>query len=315
MELVQLFADAFAQVQAWLFESAVAPAMHALGLAQFIEDGFDATEWFLLGALEVALLYVILRPLEKLRPAEADGPLATKLPDIFYTLLHRLGGFSLFLFFVLTPVADALEAQLRMAGLPRFSLDSVLPWVESSAFMQFALYLIILDFADYWIHRGQHQMGRWWALHALHHSQRHMTLWSDNRNHFLDDLIRDGLLVLLALVIGVEPGQFLLLVMASRAVQSLSHANVRMNFGPLKYLLVSPQFHRRHHAIGFGHEGRAGGCNFAVLFPVWDILFRTADFSDVYSPTGIRDQLAGRDYGRGVLAQQWLGLKRLIAKP
>jgi sterol desaturase/sphingolipid hydroxylase (fatty acid hydroxylase superfamily) len=315
MELVQILADAFAQVQAWLFESAVAPAMHALGLAQFIEDGFDATEWFLLGALEVALLYVILRPLEKLRPAEADGPLATKLPDIFYTLLHRLGGFSLFLFFVLTPVADALEAQLRMAGLPRFSLDSVLPWVESSAFVQFALYLIILDLADYWIHRGQHQMGRWWALHALHHSQRHMTLWSDNRNHFLDDLIRDGLLVLLALVIGVEPGQFLLLVMASRAVQSLSHANVRMNFGPLKYLLVSPQFHRRHHAIGFGHEGRAGGCNFAVLFPVWDILFRTADFSDVYSPTGIRDQLAGQDYGRGVIAQQWLGLKRLIAKP
>ncbi|MGL4576006.1 MAG: sterol desaturase family protein [Burkholderiaceae bacterium] len=312
--MVQFITDDFAALQAWLFEAVVAPLMHALGLAEFIEDGFDATEWFLLGVVEVTLLYLILRPLEKLRPAEPDGPAAAKRPDVFYTLLHRLGGFSLLLFFLLTPLADAIEAQLRMADIPRFSLDTVVPWLGQHAVIQFFVYLVILDFADYWMHRGQHQISRWWALHALHHSQRHMTLWSDNRNHLLDDLIRDSLLVLLSLFIGVEPGQFLLLVMASRIMQSLSHANVRMNFGPAKYLLVSPQFHRRHHAIGFGHEGSKGGCNFAVLFPVWDILFSTADFADTYPATGIRDQLAGRDYGKSVIAQQWLGVKRMFGK-
>jgi sterol desaturase/sphingolipid hydroxylase (fatty acid hydroxylase superfamily) len=314
MEVVQLITDGFTALQAWLFEAAVAPLMHALSLAEFIEDGFDATEWFLLGVVEVTLLYLILRPLEKLRPAEADGPASAKRSDVFYTLLHRLGGFSLLLFFLLTPLADAIESQLRMAGIPRFSLDAVVPWLGQHAVIQFFVYLVILDFADYWMHRGQHQINRWWALHALHHSQRHMTLWSDNRNHLLDDLIRDSLLVLLSLAIGVEPGQFLLLVMASRIMQSLSHANVRMSFGPAKYLLVSPQFHRRHHAIGFGHEGSKSGCNFAVLFPVWDMLFGTADFADTYPATGIRDQLAGRDYGQGVLAQQWLGVKRLFGK-
>jgi sterol desaturase/sphingolipid hydroxylase (fatty acid hydroxylase superfamily) len=89
---------------------------------------------------------------------------------------------------------------------------------------------------------------------------------------------------------------------------------VRMAFGPLKHLLVSPQFHRRHHAIGYGHEGSKAGCNFAVLFPVWDMLFRTADFSNTYPATGIRDQLSGRDYGRGVIAQQWLGIKRIFGR-
>ena len=75
---------------------------------------------------------------------------------------------------------------------------------------------------------------------------------------------------------------------------------------------MSPSFHRRHHAIGFGHEGTARGCNFAVLFPVWDVVFGTADFRPGFLPTGIRDQLAGRDYGRGFWAQQWFGLRRLF---
>ena len=71
-----------------------------------------------------------------------------------------------------------------------------------------------------------------------------------------------------------------------------------------------------HHAIGIGHEskgqGTLGGCNFAVLFPIWDIIFRTANFTPRFEATGVRDQLAGRDYGRGFWAQQWLGLKRMF---
>jgi len=85
---------------------------------------------------------------------------------------------------------------------------------------------------------------------------------------------------------------------------------------------VGPRFHRLHHAIGLGHEGHLpgtlGGCNFAVLFPVWDIVFGTARFGHGYEPTGIRDQLpehGGRDYGEGFWAQQWLGLKRLWRGP
>jgi sterol desaturase/sphingolipid hydroxylase (fatty acid hydroxylase superfamily) len=76
---------------------------------------------------------------------------------------------------------------------------------------------------------------------------------------------------------------------------------------------VSPRFHRLHHAIGAGHEGRHHGCNFAVLFPIWDIIFRTSDFKAGYHPTGIRDQPDGRDYGEGFWRQQRLGLKRLAA--
>ena len=108
----------------------------------------------------------------------------------------------------------------------------------------------------------------------------------------------------------------------TQLVESLSHANVRMDFGRLgSRLLVGPRFHRLHHSIGLGHEGdrpgTLGGHNFAVLFPVWDLLFGTARYDGLDHPTGIRDQLpeeGGRDYGRGFWAQQWLGLKRLMGR-
>ena len=113
-------------------------------------------------------------------------------------------------------------------------------------------------------------------------------------------------------LIGVPPAQFALIVVLSRMVESLSHSNVRLTFGRVgDRVLVSPRFHRVHHAIGIGHEGAYRGCNFAVLFPVWDVLFGTANFHAACAPTGVRDQLAGRDYGGGFWRQQWLGLRRL----
>ncbi len=109
-------------------------------------------------------------------------------------------------------------------------------------------------------------------------------------------------------------------VAITQLLESLSHTNTRLSFGWLgERLLVSPRFHRQHHAIGIGHEshgpGTLGGCNFAVLFPVWDLLFGTARFDGRYEPTGIRDQLpeqGARNYGEGFWAQQWLGLRRLL---
>ena len=121
----------------------------------------------------------------------------------------------------------------------------------------------------------------------------------------------DAIVVLVAQLIGVAPGQFVAIVALTQLSESFQHANVRIWFGQLgERLWISPRFHRRHHAIGVGHEGARHGCNFAVLFPIWDVIFRSADFQPGFIPTGIRDQLQGRDYGRGFWAQQWRALLR-----
>ncbi|PXX39771.1 sterol desaturase family protein [Undibacterium pigrum] len=313
--------DLFTNLQAWIFETIVQPAMFHLGLGEFVEDAFEGVEWFILGVLQLIVLFLILRPLEAWVPVHEIKNRYARWNDFIYTALHRLGAFSILVFFVLDPLLDQLTAMLHLQGVNPFNLENIWPDMLQYPVLLFLVYLVVLDFFDYWYHRAEHQFNWWWALHSLHHSQRDMNLWSDNRNHLLDDFLRDIYMGLIAIVIGVEPGQYVMLVMASQMLQSLQHANVRIHFGRIgEYLLVSPRYHRTHHAIGIGHEthgkGTLGGHNFAVLFPVWDVLFGTALFAKEFAMTGIRDQLAApegsaRNYGEGFWSQQWLGLKRM----
>src|SRR5450830_30741 len=297
MHLIQIFSDLFATAQGWLFETFVQPAVFALGLGEFVEEAFTGTEWFLVGVCELAVLFVILRPLEAMIPVHPFTDKNARWNDFIYTALHRLGAFSILVFFLLAPLMSYLSEFLHWEGWGTFNLDDVWPGVTDQALVSFLFYLIVLDFCDYWYHRAQHGVRWLWALHSLHHSQENMNLWSDDRNHLLDDLVRDVLMGLVALAIGVQPGQYILLVSASRMLQSLQHA------------------------IGIGHESRGknslGGHNFAVLFPIWDVIFRTTHFGTAFAMTGVRDQLPppagkGRNYGRGFWAQQWLGLKRIV---
>jgi sterol desaturase/sphingolipid hydroxylase (fatty acid hydroxylase superfamily) len=234
--------------------------------------------------------------------------------DVIYTLLTRLGVLPLIFFFMLVPIESTVSGWLRLHDVIPKNLEDFFPVLFSMPLLSFFIYLIILDFSEYIRHRLQHRFNIWWALHSVHHSQRVMSYWTDDRNHVLDGLIRDLWVAAVALLIGVPPGQFVLLVILIRMIESFSHANVPFTFGRMgEKILVSPHFHRIHHAIQIEQSGKKHGCNFAVLFPVWDIIFRTANFSGGHFPTGIADQLQGHDYGAGFWQQQVLGFKRMVA--
>jgi sterol desaturase/sphingolipid hydroxylase (fatty acid hydroxylase superfamily) len=274
------------------------------------------------GLLQIAVMLTVIGPMQRRWPAEHQADRHAVRVDVLYTLIHRLGLFKLGMFFTLDYALEQAWGVLRSQGWPTFHLDSVWPGVTDVAFVSFVLYLVVFDFVNYAIHRAQHQSSAWWALHALHHSQRQMNMWSDNRNHLLDDMLTSLVLSAVALLIGVGPGQFVALVAIGQLSENFQHANLRLAFGRIgERLWVSPRFHRRHHSVGFGHEfevqGRKvlGGCNFGVLLPWWDMIFGTADFAPRYDATGVRDQVEqGRDYGRGFWSQQRQGLLRLLGR-
>jgi sterol desaturase/sphingolipid hydroxylase (fatty acid hydroxylase superfamily) len=307
--MVDSFVHYFSVVQEWLFESALQPALFELGLGNLLEDGYEATAWLLAGVIQIVVLIAVIGPLQRLRPVEPVTDRRAVRTDILYTLVHRLGLFRVALFFTLEPVFDSAFGSLRAAGFGTFHLDQLWPGVTDQALVSFAIYLVVFDFVAYWTHRGQHQFEWWWRLHSLHHSQRQMTMWTDNRNHLLDDLLVD-----------VAPGQFIAIVAFTQLSESFQHANLRVAFGRIgERLWVSPRFHRLHHAVGLGHESAGrntlGGSNFGVLLPWWDVFFGTANFERRFDATGVRDQIEqGRDYGCGFWAQQWLGLKRLAGR-
>ncbi len=312
--MIDWLAQVFAQLHGGLFEYAVQPLMYAIGAMAYSEESFTALGVFLYGLIEVALMIVIMRPLEKYFPVEKWSDRSGTRVDVMYTLLTRLGVLPLIFFFMLRPIESAISGWLRLHDVMPRSVEDFFPTLFAWPLLSFCIYLFLLDFSEYVRHRLQHRFDLWWALHSVHHSQRVMSYWTDDRNHLFDVLLRDVWVACVALLIGVPPAQFVLLLMLMRLVESFSHANVPFTFGVIgEKMLVSPHFHRIHHAIHIEQSGKKHGCNFAVLFPLWDIIFRTANFSRGHFPTGIADQLQGHDYGEGFWQQQVLGFKRMAA--
>ena len=317
---MQWLIDLFSEWQGALFESVLQPLMYHAGLGNLLPDGYNATGWLLVGLLQLAVLLVLIGPLQRWRPAQPVTDRQAVRLDILYTLIHRLGLFRVVLFFTLDPLFDQGFGALRVAGWETFQLDGIWPGVTDLPWVSLLLYLVVLDFVNYWIHRAEHQWTWWWQLHALHHAQTQVTMWSDNRNHLLDDVIRAVIFVVVAQFIGIAPGQFVAIVAFTQLSESFQHANVRIWFGQWgERLWISPRFHRLHHSISIGDESLGkpmlGGQNFGVLLPWWDMLFGTANFELRYDATGVRDQVEqGRDYGRGFWAQQRLGFMRLLGR-
>jgi sterol desaturase/sphingolipid hydroxylase (fatty acid hydroxylase superfamily) len=316
--MLDVLIELFAFVQQWLYETVVQPVMFHLGLGAVLELGFEGTGWLLVGLLQIAIIVCVLVPMQRVLPVEPVTDKATIRTDMLYTLIHRLGLFRMALFFTVDPLFDLAFGALRQQGIGGFHMDQFLG-ISGNALLSFAAYVLVLDLFGYWIHRGQHQFGWWWKLHSLHHAQRQMTVWSDNRNHLLDSVLVDTLMVVAAQAIGVAPDQFVAVVALTRLSESFQHGNLKIWFGSVgERLWVSPRFHRLHHAIGIGHESPAkvlGGHNFGILLPLWDTLFGTANYEKRFDATGVRDQVElGRDYGRGFWQQQWLGIKRLLGR-
>lgn len=314
--------DLYDDVHEWLVQEIVLPLFYQLGWMNFSEESVLVVDWVLFGVLQIIVIAFILRPLEKKEIAHLASHRMDHVnwsgvhqahirTDIFYSFLHRLGIYQFFFFYTFSGFFFWLGSHLHDIGFDHWNVEELIPGVTSIPFVSFCIYLVLFDLLDYVYHRLSHRFTWWWQLHALHHSQQHLSVWSDDRNHLIDSLMRSMVFAIFALWIGVEPSQFLLLVLFSQLVQSWQHGFYPNDLGVLNYLIVTPQFHRYHHAMGLGYElpgrpGVLGGCNFGVLFPWWDIVLGTAVFKTEYYPSGVQDF----DPPSSFIAQQWLCLKR-----
>ncbi len=283
----------------------ILPLLYRCGWMAWGDLSFDWCLICLYGLFAVMVTYAICWPLEALFPVEHWPNRKAVWVDVLYTLISRVGILPVTTFLLFYQLQTWLTAAVVDAGYIPPTIETIIPALLGHPALTFLIYALILDYADYWRHRLSHHFNSWYALHALHHAQRQMSFWSDDRNHLLDDAIGFLWFAVIGLIIGIPPLQFPLLVLALKFLESLSHANIKLSFGPLEPLLVSPRYHRRHHALTAA--GRQS-CNYAAVFPLWDLLHRTADFSPAYTPTG--DHTAPEALATGsYLTQQWTGLK------
>jgi sterol desaturase/sphingolipid hydroxylase (fatty acid hydroxylase superfamily) len=297
--------DIWVDVQTWLFETLVSPVLFRFGLMEWYEPAFNAVEIFMLGIVQILVIALGMRFFEKRWPLEKTGNDGLVAVDRVYTVLNKLGIIPLAVFMVSYPITNEIDYLVRSWGFVPPRLEQLLPWLHDSALCSFLVYFALYDFAAYWLHRAQHKFSWWWALHSLHHSQRRVTVWSDDRNHIVDDLLITLALVIFAQFVGVQPDDYILILMIGRLIESWSHANVDMSFGRVgARLVVGPRFHRLHHALAGPDERHIQDHNFAPVFPIWDMLFGTAIYDGKHRPTGVDNPLMDADNGRGWLAQQ-----------
>ncbi|ORA75805.1 hypothetical protein BST25_04610 [Mycobacterium heidelbergense] len=141
----------------------------------------------------------------------------------------------------------------------------------SPGWAQIVAALAIATVGGYAGHRAAHEVPLLWRFHRVHHSVRELDWLAANHLHPLDQIfIRSAaVLPLYALGFGrVSLGAFVVLT----TLQAIFiHANVRLMFGPLRWVIATPQFHHWHHA----REPRAYNSNYAGEFPAVDALFGT----------------------------------------
>jgi sterol desaturase/sphingolipid hydroxylase (fatty acid hydroxylase superfamily) len=300
--------DPFELVAGWLQEHLLIPGLYQFGLMNWEDVSFGWVLFALYGVAQVVLTFAVCLPLERWRPVERWPNDDAVWVDVLYTVLSRVGILPFVTYVLFYRAQVFVNGWMADQGWVPPTLEGVFPVLLGQQALTFVLYAIILDFTEYWRHRLSHQFRWWWALHSLHHAQRQMTFWSDDRNHVLDDLIAFVWFGVIALLIGVPPLQFPLLVLLLRFLESLSHANVRLSFGWLgERLLISPRFHRAHHGVLAAGQR---SCNYGAVLPWWDMLFQTADFSRDYVRTG--DPSGEEALATGTWWQQQLaGMRRL----
>ncbi len=173
----------------------------------------------------------------------------------------------------------------------------LLPLRDLPLWIQFPAVLLIQDVLMYWTHRALH--GRFlWRFHDTHHSPKVLDWMSAGRVHLVNGLLEYTVADVAVLILGFAPDVFVYLVPFSIVYSGMVHANLRWTFGPLRFVLASPVFHRWHHTT----EKEGLDTNFAPTFAFLDVVFGTFHMpagrlpehfgnGDPHYPTGFWAQL------------------------
>jgi sterol desaturase/sphingolipid hydroxylase (fatty acid hydroxylase superfamily) len=137
--------------------------------------------------------------------------------------------------------------------------------------LQIAEMILIGDIGFYSAHRAFHTIPWLWRFHQIHHSIEELDWLAAARVHPVDQILTKGASLLPIFALGfseIAIGMYLLLYYWQ---SFLIHANLRIRFGPLRWLLASPEFHHWHHS----NHREARNKNFAGQLPVLDLLLGT----------------------------------------
>jgi sterol desaturase/sphingolipid hydroxylase (fatty acid hydroxylase superfamily) len=276
-----------------LIGSAIAGAAILLGALTVKGRAVDKVSWHIgldWMLLDLLLMTIIFIPLELFFPKNKEQ---TKFHEEWRTDLMYFAISHLFIQFF--GIVTQKPAVLFFGWI---GMDKVHVWVQSLPFIP-ALLLAFFstDLFQYWAHRFFHTRVYLWRFHSIHHSTQNMDWLAGSRTHFIDIFFTRAMTFIPLYVLGFSTTVFNVYIIFIAIHAVLIHANTRINFGFLKYIVTTPQYHHWHHC----EDPKYYGHNFASIFPLIDILFGTYYLPGKEWPAGTGVHEA--QYPKGFLKQ------------
>ncbi len=189
-----------------------------------------------------------------------------------------LDGFYMFFNFFVFAIAiqgvyNILEVFFKELGITAksialFTMDDWPMW------LQLLVFFVLLDFVQWITHILLHRVPWFWKFHQVHHSVKEMGFAAHLRYHWMENIFYKPLKTFGVMLLGgFEPEQAYIVHFAAIAIGHLNHANIKLTYGPLKYVFNNPVMHLYHHSYILP-DGKYG-VNFGLSLSLWDYIFRT----------------------------------------
>ncbi|WP_299602804.1 sterol desaturase family protein [uncultured Aquimarina sp.] len=189
-----------------------------------------------------------------------------------------LDGFYMFFNFfvfsiVISGVYELLSLFFNNLGISHQSL-TILNISDLPKWLQLLVFFIILDFVQWFTHVLLHKFSFFWRFHKIHHSVKEMGFAAHLRYHWMENILYKPLKTIGVMILGgFEPEQAYIVHFLAIAIGHFNHANIKITWGPLKYILNNPVMHLYHHAYVL--PKKSFGVNFGISLSLWDYIFKT----------------------------------------
>ena len=185
--------------------------------------------------------------------------------------------YMFFNFFVFSIIISGVYRILEL-GFAEFGIKTTsLALVDISswpAWVQLLVFFIVLDFVQWFTHVLLHKYPLLWRFHKVHHSVKEMGFAAHLRYHWMENILYKPLKTFGVMILGgFEPSQAYIVHFIAITIGHLNHSNVKITWGPLKYVFNNPVMHLYHHAYTLP-EG-SYGVNFGISLSLWDYIFKT----------------------------------------
>lgn len=189
-----------------------------------------------------------------------------------------LDGFYMFFNFFIFSVAISGFYKLLQLGFEDIGItDKSLALFDPSGWPmwgQLLIFFVVLDFVQWFTHTLLHKYSFLWKFHKVHHSVKEMGFAAHLRYHWMENILYKPLKTFGVMILfGFEPQQAYLVHFLAISIGHINHANIKVTWGPLKYIFNNPVMHLYHHAYDLP-EGKFG-VNFGISLSLWDYIFKT----------------------------------------